>query len=83
MVGPDIRQDQIDIIGCRIEIHLFHQRIVFFKEVDRNKAADGTPEKYGVEGYPTKIIIDPQGNINKIVVGEDEAFYQYLDQLFK
>ena len=48
-----------------------------------NEAADGTPEKYGVEGYPTKIIIDPEGKINKIVVGEDEAFYQYLDQLFK
>jgi len=48
-----------------------------------NKAADGTPDKYGVEGYPTKLIIDPEGKINKIIVGEDPEFYNYLDELFK
>lgn len=48
-----------------------------------NKAADGTPEKYAVEAYPTKIIIDPQGKISKIIVGESEDFYKYLDELFK
>lgn len=48
-----------------------------------NSAADGTPEKYAVEAYPTKVIIDPQGKINKIVVGESEDFYKYLDELFK
>ena len=47
-----------------------------------NADADGTPDKYAVPGYPTKIIIDPDGNINKIVVGESEEFYQYLDTLF-
>lgn len=48
-----------------------------------NSAADGTPEKYAVEAYPTKIIIDPQGKISKIIVGESEDFYKYLDELFK
>lgn len=47
-----------------------------------NKAADGIPEKYAVEAYPTKIIIDPQGKINKIIRGESEDFYKYLDELF-
>ncbi len=47
-----------------------------------NKAADGTPEKYAIEAYPTKIIVDPQGKINKIIVGESEDFYKYLDELF-
>ena len=47
-----------------------------------NADADGTPDKYAVQGYPTKIIIDPDGNINKIVIGESEEFYQYLDTLF-
>ena len=46
-----------------------------------NKAADGTPEKYAVEGYPTKIIINPDGTINKIIVGESQDFYNYLDEL--
>ena len=48
-----------------------------------NKAADGTPEKYAVEGYPTKIIINPDGTINKIIVGESQDFYNYMDELMK
>ncbi len=36
---------------------------------------------YNVQGFPTKIIIDPQGNLNKIIVGEDPAFYTYLDEI--
>ncbi len=38
---------------------------------------------YAVPGYPTKIVVDPEGKIAKIVVGEDPAFYEYLDQLFQ
>ena len=38
---------------------------------------------YAVPGYPTKIVVDPEGKIAKVVVGEDPAFYQYLDELFK
>ena len=36
---------------------------------------------YAVPGYPTKIIISPEGEISKIVVGEDPAFYEALDIL--
>ena len=38
---------------------------------------------YAIEGYPTKIVVDPEGKIAKVVVGEDPAFYEYLDGLFK
>ena len=38
---------------------------------------------YAIQGYPTKIVIDPQGNIAKVIVGEDPEFYTYLDELFK
>lgn len=38
---------------------------------------------YAVEGYPTKIVINPEGKIQKIVVGESPEFYTYLDNLFK
>lgn len=48
-----------------------------------NTEADGTPDKYAVQGYPTKIIIDPEGKIDKIVIGESEEFYKYLDGLFR
>lgn len=37
---------------------------------------------YNVPGYPTKIVIDPSGKIVKVIVGEDPAFYTYLDELF-
>lgn len=38
---------------------------------------------YAIQGFPTKIIIDPQGKIVKTVVGEDPAFYTILDELMK
>ena len=40
-------------------------------------------EDYGIEGFPTKVIIDPEGYIVKTIVGEDPAFYAFLDNLFK
>ena len=39
--------------------------------------------QYNIEGFPTKVIIDPDGKLVKTVVGEDPAFYTYLDELFK
>lgn len=38
---------------------------------------------YAITGFPTKIIIDPEGKIVKTVVGEDPAFYTFLDELFQ
>ncbi len=39
-------------------------------------------QQYGIQGFPTKVIIDPEGRLVKVVVGEDPAFYTFLDQLF-
>ncbi len=36
---------------------------------------------YEVQGFPTKVIIDPQGKVYKVVLGEDPAFYQTIDAL--
>lgn len=49
----------------------------------RNTDETDITVKYGIQGYPTKIIIDPEGKVAKIVIGEDPAFYKYLDELFK
>ena len=38
---------------------------------------------YAITGYPTKIVIDPQGKIARVVVGESSEFYTYLDELLK
>ncbi|MBO4464905.1 MAG: TlpA family protein disulfide reductase [Prevotella sp.] len=39
-------------------------------------------EQYEIEGFPTKIIVGPDGKIVKTIIGEDPAFYTLLDQLF-
>lgn len=41
------------------------------------------PTKYAIQGYPTKLVLDPEGKIVRTVVGEDPAFYEFLDSLFK
>ncbi len=40
-------------------------------------------EQYEIQGFPTKIIVGPDGNIVKTIIGEDPAFYTFLDELFK
>lgn len=37
---------------------------------------------YGIQGFPTKILLDPEGKIVKTVVGEDPSFYTLLDETF-
>lgn len=38
---------------------------------------------YEIKGFPTKLIIDPEGKIYKVVVGESPVFYQTIDELMK
>ena len=57
-----------------------HQAV--WRHVRQSKETDNVSDMYGVQGFPTKIVIDPQGKIAKVVVGEDPAFYTYLDELF-
>lgn len=37
---------------------------------------------YAIQGFPTKIIVGPDGKIVKTIVGEDKSFYTLLDELF-
>lgn len=39
--------------------------------------------QYAIAGFPTKIIVDKDGNIVKVIVGESPEFYETLDQLMK
>ena len=47
-----------------------------------NPASSSVCSDFDITGYPTKIVIDPDGNIAKVIIGEDPAFYTYLDELF-
>ena len=45
---------------------------------------DVNPVKlYGVSGFPTKVVINPEGIVAKVIVGEDPAFYKYLDSVLE
>lgn len=39
--------------------------------------------KFNVAGFPTKIIVDPEGKIVERFVGEDDSIYDKLDEIFK
>ena len=47
----------------------------------KSEKSDATPQKYAVEGYPTKVSLNPDGTIYKVIVGEDPQFYKELDSL--
>jgi thiol-disulfide isomerase/thioredoxin/ElaB/YqjD/DUF883 family membrane-anchored ribosome-binding protein len=49
----------------------------------KNNATDGVPEKYAVNGYPTKILVDAEGKIAFIFEGEDPVFYKKLAEKLK
>lgn len=38
---------------------------------------------YAIQGYPTKIVLNPDGTINKTIIGEDPEFYTYVRSLLK
>ncbi len=40
-------------------------------------------DKYAVQGYPTKIIVNPQGVIVNVTVGEDPKFFDVLADFLK
>ncbi len=48
----------------------------------KSEQEDATPQRYAVKGFPTKVIVAPDGTIAKIAVGESPEFYKYLDSLF-
>lgn len=39
-------------------------------------------EQYGILGFPTKILIDPEGKIVKAFTGEDPLYYSFIDAQF-
>lgn len=47
------------------------------------QAAQQVSAVYAIEGYPTKMVIDPEGKIALIVVGEDPSFYDRFREVMK
>ena len=49
----------------------------------QNNEESNIPVKYGIEGYPTKIILDEEKRILAVFKGESEEFYKKLDELMQ
>ncbi len=45
------------------------------------KSETSVDKVYGIQGFPTKVIVDPEGRIARIVTGEDPQFYTILENL--
>jgi len=61
-----------------VKKHELPWKHVYNKRGDANDVC----EKYAIQGFPTKIVLSPEGKIVKTIVGEDPAFYTLLDELF-
>jgi len=48
-----------------------------------NLTPTDVPVLYGISGYPTKFILDPEMHIVARIIGESPEFYKKLDELFK
>ncbi|HOG20194.1 MAG TPA: TlpA disulfide reductase family protein, partial [Salinivirgaceae bacterium] len=38
---------------------------------------------YSIRAFPTKIVVDPQGIVTGIFIGDDPQFYTHIDELYK
>ncbi|MBR0291435.1 MAG: TlpA family protein disulfide reductase, partial [Bacteroidales bacterium] len=48
-----------------------------------NPSDNDLVKAYDVQGFPTKVVIDPKGKIAKVFLGEDPSFYTYLESVLK
>ena len=83
-------QDKLEILGvdCNDTVEKWKEAVakheIPWLHVYWDKEKGDNPlELYHVDGFPTKIILDPEGCIAKVVVGESPAFYDYLDEVLK
>lgn len=44
---------------------------------------DSVDKLYGIQGFPTKMIVDPEGHIVNITTGEDPEFFNVLEKFVK
>ncbi|WP_301400614.1 TlpA family protein disulfide reductase [Polaribacter huanghezhanensis] len=80
---------KIEIIGIAARdkeanwIKAIKENNLTWKHIFNNKKKDDLVKKYGVTGFPTKIIINPNGKIEGIYLGIKEDFYLKMEELLK
>lgn len=84
----DRYRDKIEIIGiaCHDTPEAWRKAVAEYGMEWTNLINDDDNDisvLYAVEGYPTKIIVDPEGKIHSVTVGEDPGFYTAVSGLLK
>ena len=75
IVGIDCKDDENDWKTC------VRENQIPWKHVYNSDDEDSLQRAYRLEGYPHKVVIDKDGRVLKMFVGEVPEFYTYLDEL--
>lgn len=91
---PDMKKsyekhkDRMEIVGiaCRDTPEKWRAAIEKYQLpwahlINLDQSVENISTRYAIEGYPTKILVSPEGRIVEICVGEDPEFYKKLDTI--
>jgi thiol-disulfide isomerase/thioredoxin len=81
-LANDFKDKGVVVLGMNTDENLDDARVVI-KELALDYPqvqAAGLPEKFGVQGFPTLIIIDQQGNVKDVHVGYSPDLYETVSK---
>lgn len=81
IIGIDCRDDREDWLEAIEKYQLPWVHV--YNDTDNDDSPNRVDREYGIQGFPTKIIVSPEGFVKKIVVGEDPNFYNILEEYMK
>ncbi len=84
-LAETFRDQPVAVLGMTIDEDVKDARIVVEAMDLRYPVirAQGLPAKYGVDGYPTLIVIDPQGKVREVHVGYSPRLFEELSELVR
>ena len=84
-LSETFRDQQVVVLGMSIDEDVKDARVVIDAMGIKYPTikATGIPEKFGVDGYPTLIVIDREGKVREIHVGYSPGLYEDLSTLIR
>ena len=79
-------KDKLEILGidCNDPVDRWKNAVAKHQLPWLNVRADEGSDilaKYSIQGFPTKIILSPEGKVVQVFVGEDPQMYKFIDEL--
>ncbi len=84
-LAETFRDQPVAVLGMTIDEDVKDARVVV-EAMDLHYpviCAQGLPTKYGVDGYPTLIVIDPRGKVREVHVGYSSRLFEELSELVR